>query len=167
MDNQNPYHLAVSVGELLLNRHKELCLAESCTGGLVGHLITNVPGSSEYFLGGILAYSNQAKQDLLQVKQSTLLNHGAVSQETALEMAAGVCRLFSGQCPLDQLVGLSVTGIAGPGGGTVEKPVGLVWIGLSWSGGSFTWQHLWQGHREDNKWYSAQAALQHLIDTFG
>ena len=102
--------------------------------------------------------------DVLGVKPETLDRFGAVSRETALEMAVGVRMLFSRRIALDGLLSLSVTGIAGPGGGTPEKPVGLVWIALSSAKGDFIWQHQWQGSRKQNKLFSAQAALQHLID---
>ena len=158
------YQLGNEVGKLMIRHKYNLCLAESCTGGLVGHLITNIPGSSLYFLGGIQAYSYQTKVDLVQVRQQTLDIHGAVSQETAQEMARGIRKVFSTQCPLDKLFSLSVTGIAGPGGGTPQKPVGLVWIGLSSPTGDFAWQHTWNSNRMGNKKLSATAALQHLLD---
>jgi PncC family amidohydrolase len=163
--DDHAYKLANEVGKLLTRHKYNLCLAESCTGGLIGHLITNIPGSSLYFLGGIMAYSYQTKVHLVQVKQHTLDHYGAVSRETALEMAKGVRKLFSDQSPIDKLFSLSVTGIAGPGGGTPQKPVGLVWIGLSSPSGDFTWQHNWDGNRSDNKTKSAIAALKHLSDT--
>jgi PncC family amidohydrolase len=158
------YKLANEVGKMLIRHKYNLCLAESCTGGLIGHLITNIPGSSLYYLGGIMAYSYQTKVDFVQVKQQTLDHYGAVSHETALEMAQGVRKMFSAQSPRDKLFSLSVTGIAGPGGGTPQKPVGLVWIGLSSPLGDFTWQHNWKGNRMDNKVQSAITALQHLLD---
>jgi nicotinamide-nucleotide amidase len=117
--------LEVLVGWLLEQRHMTLALAESCTGGLASHRITNVPGSSAYYLGAVVSYANQIKTSLLAVQPSTLARHGAVSQETALEMAQNVRRLFGAD------VSLSVTGIAGPSGGTPEKPVGLVYVGLA------------------------------------
>src|SRR5215207_4159221 len=107
------------VGELLNARGWTVCAAESCTGGLVMHRLTNIPGSSKYVLGGIVSYSNEAKQKLLCVHESTLIAHGAVSEETAAEMVQGVRAVF------DADVAVSITGIAGPGGGTAEKPVGL------------------------------------------
>jgi PncC family amidohydrolase len=158
------YKLANEVGKQLTRHKYNLCLAESCTGGLIGHLITNIPGSSLYFLGGVQAYSYQTKVDLIQVKQQTLDHFGAVSHETALEMAQGVRKLFSDQSPMEKLFSLSVTGIAGPGGGTPQKPVGLVWIGISSPTGDFTWQHHCVGNRVENKHQSATVALQHLLD---
>ena len=158
------YQLAEEVGKRLIEKQIMLCVAESCTGGLIGHMITNVAGSSNYFLGGVQAYSNQTKVDVIHVQQQTLDHCGAVSQETSLEMARGVRQLFSPQSPKENLVGLSVTGVAGPGGGTPQKPVGLVWIGLSSPGGDYAWQHTWKGNREENKIASAIAALEHLMD---
>jgi len=158
------YQLAEEVGKQLVEKQNWLCVAESCTGGLIGHLITNIAGSSNYFLGGVQAYSYQTKVDVVGVKQSTLDHFGAVSQETALEMAMGVRQLFSPQCALHKLVSLSVTGIAGPGGGTPQKPVGLVWIGLSSRQGNFAWKHCWNGDREKNKMDSAIAAMEHLLE---
>ncbi|MEO2083095.1 MAG: CinA family protein [Desulfurobacteriaceae bacterium] len=111
--------------ELLLERGLKLSTAESCTGGLVAGRIVNVPGSSEYFMGGIIAYDNSVKMKLLNVKAETLLKYGAVSKETAREMVLGVKKLLGTGC------GISTTGIAGPAGGTPEKPVGLTYIGVS------------------------------------
>src|SRR3990172_5334310 len=105
-------------------RGLKLATAESCTGGLVSDRITNVSGSSEYFPGGIVAYSYEAKASLLGVSWDTLNTHGAVSEETVLEMARGARKLFNAD------IGISVSGIAGPTGGTPEKPVGTTWFGL-------------------------------------
>jgi len=150
--------LEVKVGELLRQRGLKLAVAESCTGGLVGHRITNVPGSSDYFLGGIVSYADEAKMGLLGVRAETLTVHGAVSEQTVLEMARGVRRL------LEADIGAAVSGIAGPGGGTPEKPVGLVWIGLSTPEGQRAWCHTWGGSRVEVKERSAGAVLQHLAD---
>ncbi len=150
--------LEVLVGKLLRQRGWQLAVAESCTGGLVGHLLTNVPGSSDYFLGGVISYANAAKLSLLGVHLDTLETYGAVSRQTVLEMAGGVRHLLSAD------VGLSVSGVAGPGGGTAGKPVGLTWIGLSSPGYEMAWQHTWDGDRLYNKERSAQAVLQHLIE---
>ncbi|MEO0758571.1 MAG: competence/damage-inducible protein A [Cyanobacteria bacterium J06648_16] len=117
--------LADAVGRLLLDRNETLSVAESCTGGGLGQAITAVAGSSAYFLGGVIAYDNRVKQALLGVQAATLDQHGAVSAQVAEQMAAGV------RSHLDTDWGLSVTGIAGPGGGTPQKPVGLVYLGLA------------------------------------
>ena len=147
----------VRVGRLLERRGWQLAVAESCTGGLIGHLITNVPGSSDYFRGGIIAYSNAAKQTLLGVSSGTLAKFGAVSQESALEMARGVRRALAAD------VGLSVTGIAGPGGGGLEKPVGTVWIGLNGPGSEAAWHFVFDGDRLTIKEQAAEKALELLV----
>jgi nicotinamide-nucleotide amidase len=113
------------VGRLLVQRRWTLGVAESCTGGYIGHRITRVPGSSAYFKSAAVAYSNESKIRFLGVQEATLKKHGAVSRETALEMAEGIRRQAGVH------IGLSVTGIAGPAGGSPEKPVGTVWIGLA------------------------------------
>jgi len=111
--------------ELLTKAGLKLSTAESCTGGLVAARIVNVPGSSEYFMGGVVAYDNHIKMKVLNVKAETLLKYGAVSEETAREMVLGVKELMSTDCAI------STTGIAGPSGGTEEKPVGLTYIGVA------------------------------------
>lgn len=152
------------VGTLLKQRGLKLAAAESCTGGLIGHLITNVPGSSDYYLGSVTAYSYEAKRLLLKVNADDLVKYGAVSREIVLEMASGVRKAFAcKEIPLDQVVGLSVTGIAGPGGGMPGKPVGLVWIGLSGNDGNYAWKFIWDGDRIGNKMNSARKALDILI----
>jgi nicotinamide-nucleotide amidase len=113
------------VGDLLRGKDKTLGIAESCTGGHIAHAITSVPGSSDYFNGAVVAYQNQQKMKHLGVQETTLSRFGAVSEETVCEMAAGVRK------QLDADFGLATSGIAGPGGGTPEKPVGLVWIACS------------------------------------
>ena len=110
------------VGELLKAKNFSLSTAESCTGGGIAALITSVPGSSEYFKGGIVAYSNEIKADLLHVSVETLAQHGAVSRETVVEMVKGAMKTLKTDCAV------ATSGIAGPGGGTPEKPVGTVWI---------------------------------------
>ncbi len=145
--------LEIVVGELLSVRGLTLALAESCTGGLVGHWITNVPGSSTYYLGGVVAYASSVKVSLLGVPSDLLSRYGAVSEETALAMARGARRTLSAD------VGLAVTGIAGPGGGTDEKPVGLVFIALADIDDVWVERHVWSGSRLLNKTQSAEAAL--------
>ena len=159
---ENP--LEVEVGVWLRKRGLKLVAAESCTGGLVGHLVTNVPGSSDYYLGSVTAYAYEAKERLLGVRRETLDQHGAVSAEVALEMARGVRQALAADFPLARMVGISVTGIAGPGGGTPQKPVGLVWIGLSAANYERAYRYLWQGNRLENKEYSAREALVLLLD---
>ena len=156
--------LEAQIGTKLIQKSLKLAVAESCTGGLIGHRITNIPGSSEYYLGSVTAYAYEAKERLLGVHRETLANYGAVSQETVLEMAQGIRRSLAADFPLDKTVGLSVSGIAGPGGGMPGKPVGLVWVGLSTPDGDWAWRYLWSGNRIENKDYSAQAALQRLME---
>ncbi len=146
------------IGDKLRQQGLKLMLAESCSGGLISHLISNVPGSSDYYLGSIVSYSNEAKQRLLGVRYETLETYGAVSRETVLEMARGVCQAFGAD------VGLSVSGIAGPGGGTPDKPVGLVWLGLSTRGVEQAQQTFWKGDRLQIKEQAAEAALALLLD---
>ena len=141
------------VGEMLRQRKLTLSVAESCTGGLIGNLLTNVPGSSGYFLGGVIVYSNQAKEDLIGVSAKTLEAHGAVSDPVAREMAEGVRRELKAD------LGLAVTGIAGPEGGTEEKPVGTVHIGLAFRNETFSGRYRFWGNREQNKVNSAFMAL--------
>ena len=142
-----------AVGRLLIERGLTLATAESCTGGLLGNRITNVAGSSEYYLGGIVSYSDAAKMNLLGVSQETLKEFGAVSEETAQEMAAGARRVLQSD------VGVSITGIAGPTGGTEDKPVGLVYIAVDVAGDVAVRKFVFSEDRRYNKELSAQAAL--------
>jgi nicotinamide-nucleotide amidase len=150
--------LEVAIGPALLKHQLTLAVAESCTGGLVGHRITNVPGSSTYFLGGIIGYAYDAKEHLLGVRHNTLYDFGAVSEQTAREMARGARRALGAD------IGLSVTGIAGPGGAMPGKPVGLTWVALAARQGEITRQFTWHGDRQTNKSQSADAALKLLLD---
>ncbi len=133
--------LASVVGRLLMERSQTISVAESCTGGGLGQMMTAVPGSSSYFLGGVISYDNRVKQSLLGVEAHTLASCGAVSSEVATAMASGV------RTRLGTDWGLSVTGIAGPGGGSAEKPVGLVYIGLSSAAGTHSKQCLFGADR--------------------
>ncbi len=144
------------VGRLLNARKLTLAVAESCTGGLIGHRLTDVPGASDYFLGGVVSYSNAAKQDLLGVPADILAEKGAVSPETARDMARGVRRVFNAG------VGLAVTGIAGPSGGSIEKPVGTVYIGLATEAGEDVWHYQFYGNRAEIKILTAETALDRL-----
>jgi len=146
------------LGRLLRQKELKLAVAESCTGGLVSDRITNIPGSSDYFIGGIVAYAYEAKVKLLDVSWDTLTAYGAVSRQVVLEMARGVCRA------LETELGVSVSGIAGPGGETADKPVGTTWIGLSTPDGEWARGFCWNGDRLQNKSFSADSVLQFLID---
>ena len=142
-----------TVGRLLKEKGATLAVAESCTGGLVGKLLTDTPGSSEYFVGGIIAYSNELKVGLLNVPEALLQKHGAVSEQCAIAMAEGA------RAKMGTTLAISVTGIAGPDGGTPDKPVGLVFIGLAAPGKSKVMEHKLGGGRERNRERSATLAL--------
>lgn len=145
-------------GNLARQLEMHIAVAESCTGGLLSNMLTNVPGSSDYFLGSIVSYANQAKIHLLNVNPETLERFGAVSRETVIEMAHGVRRVFSAD------IGISVSGIAGPGGGTLEKPVGTTWIGMSEGESDQAWFFRLNGDRQENKQQAAELALRLLND---
>ena len=144
------------IGALLRQAQKTLSIAESCTCGLLGHRITNVPGSSDYFQQGVLTYSNDSKVQLLGIPYDLILQHGAVSHEVAEAMAIGI-RKRSGSD-----IGLSITGIAGPNGGSPEKPVGLVYVGLAWENELEVAKNIFLGNREVIKFQSSQKALDML-----
>jgi len=150
------YSLAQAVGELLRQRHLTLAVAESCTGGLLGAYITNIPGSSSYFEGGVIAYSYEAKERVLNVPAGVLERHGAVSPETVMAMAKGVRQLLQAD------LALAITGIAGPAGATPDKPVGLVYIALASAQGEECRRYVWGGDRWQNRERSARAALELL-----
>jgi len=141
------------VGKLLLERKKTIAVAESCTGGLIGARFTNISGSSKYFERGVITYSNEAKTELLSVPKEIIEKYGAVSEEVAILMAEGVRKLAKTD------YGLSVTGIAGPTGGTPQKPVGLVFIGFAHENVSFAQKFLFGEDRKSNRERAAQAAL--------
>ncbi len=151
--------LARQIGERLTARQATLATAESCTGGLIGHLITEVAGSSAYYLGGIVAYSNDVKRSLLGVAEATLLTHGAVSEPTAREMAQGA------RLRLGAHVAVATTGIAGPGGGTATKPVGLVYIAVATHDAIHCERFVFAGDRHAIKHHTATTALRLLLDT--
>ena len=148
--------LAVVIGRLLKAQNKKLAVAESCTGGFISHQITSVSGCSEYYQGSVTSYSNEAKQNLLGVKAETLNNFGAVSEEVALEMAAGALKVLNAD------YAVATTGIAGPTGGTDEKPVGIVWIAVAGHKRTFAKKFIFGNNRERNIIRSGQTALQLL-----
>jgi PncC family amidohydrolase len=150
--------IETKIGEELRKRGWRLAIAESCTGGLLGHRITNNSGSSTYYLGSVTAYAYRAKVRLLGVSWDTLEDHGAVSEEAVKEMALGIRHALAAD------IGLSVSGIAGPTGGTPTKPVGYAWIGLSTPKGIWTLQHTASGNRIENKEEIAQVALDFLYE---
>src|SRR5262245_29619859 len=147
-----------TLGDLLRARGLKLALAESCTGGLIASRITDIPGSSDYFLGGIVAYAYEAKVALLGVSWDTLRTYGAVSRQTVLVMARG------GRIALKADLAVSVSGIAGPDGGLPNKPVGTTWIGLSTQTEEWARVFCFDGDRLQNKSFSADAALQMLME---
>jgi PncC family amidohydrolase len=153
-----PEALEVLIGQLLNQQHLTLATAESCTGGLIGHRLTKVPGSSDYFRGGIIAYANEIKERVLGVSHATLATHGAVSAETAIEMARGA------RCVLQTDLAVSVTGIAGPGGGTTAKPIGLTYIAVAAENYERVERFVWESDRSGNQQASSEAALQLVMD---
>ena len=147
-------------GRLLSEKNMTVAVAESCTGGLLNHHFTSVSGSSKYMRGGIVAYSNEIKRDILGVQEKTLAKFGAVSEETALELAQGIRQKFS------STIGISVTGISGPTGGTPEKPVGMVCFGFSCDGKTSTSTKLFSGDRASIVSQSVSYALKQLSVRF-
>jgi nicotinamide-nucleotide amidase len=151
--------LPVKVGQLLKARRQTLALAESCTGGMIGAMLTDIAGCSEYFYGSLVSYHNDVKKNVLGVEEQVLVQHGAVSAECAAQMAEGTKH----RCGTDW--GVSVTGIAGPGGATETKPVGLVFIGVSGPDGTTVKEHrLWMGDRHQIRLRAAKFALYDLIE---
>ena len=150
--------LLSQIAAALLARKQTLATAESCTGGLVGAALTSLPGSSAWYLGGVVAYANALKIRLLGVAPELLETRGAVSLETARAMAAGA-RSAAGAD-----FAVAVTGIAGPAGGTPEKPVGLVYIGVAAPHGTATFKHHFSGSRAEIRQAATEAALRHLLD---
>ena len=146
------------LGSLLASRSWTLAVSESCTSGLLGHRITSVPGSSEYFLGGIISYSNTSKVEVLGVPAPVLRKYGAVSESTAMAMASAVRDHFVAD------IGLSTTGIAGPGGGSEKKPVGTVFIGLATEMDERFKEFHFKGNRGEIKQQSVDAALELAIE---
>ncbi len=158
MDNPKKNSLEFKIGDLLRSRAWTLATAESCTGGLVADRITDIPGSSDYFVGAIVAYANSVKIHSLGVSGETIERYGAVSRETVLEMALGA------RAALQADIAVSVSGIAGPGGGQPCKPVGATWVGLAASDGAWARLFTWDGDRVQNKVSSSEAVLQMLYD---
>lgn len=141
------------VADLLRKKHLTVAVAESCTGGLISHRLTNIPGSSYYFDAAVVSYSNQSKMKILDVQMSSLLDFGAVSEEVAIEMAKGIRKITGAD------IGISTTGICGPEGGSEEKPIGLVYIAIDYLGKITTNKCLFSGKREEIKQKIADCAL--------
>lgn len=147
------------LGKLLLRNGFKMAVAESCTGGLIGGAVTSVAGSSAYFRGGVIAYENDVKRDVLGVSQKDLDTYGAVSAQVVESMASGAARLFGCDCAV------SVSGVAGPGGGSEEKPVGLVYIGVFLKGQVHNFRNEFEGSREEVRRQSVVSALEALSRT--
>ncbi len=154
MTDSDALVLETRLGRALTARGWTLAVAKSCTGGLLGHRLTQVPGSSTYLLGGVISYSNQSKHELLGVNLETLASYGAVSQETAIEMARGACQALHAN------VGVSITCIAGPDGATAGKPVGLTWIAVVTPEAENIRSFVYKGTRSENKHSASQSALE-------
>jgi PncC family amidohydrolase len=153
--------LAERLFAVSVDRGLTVATAESCTGGLVAHAITEIAGSSAYFVGGFVTYSDAAKRDQLGVPAELLAAHGAVSAQVARAMAEGA------RVRLGTSVAVSITGIAGPGGGSDEKPVGLTYVAVADDAGADVRRHLWSGDRSTNKRDSAAAAIDLLLERLG
>ena len=153
--------LAERLFTVCVDRGLTVATAESCTGGLVAHTITEIAGSSGYFLGGFVTYADDVKRDQLGVPAELLAAHGAVSAQVARAIAEGA------RARLGTSVGVSITGIAGPGGGSDEKPVGLTYVAVADETGADVRRHLWSGDRSANKRDSAAAALELLLERIG
>lgn len=147
--------------EKLIEKNIVVATAESCTGGMISSVITDVPGSSSIFGYGMVTYSNEAKTAILGVKEDTLKAFGAVSKETATEMAFGLKKVSGAD------VAVSVTGIAGPGGGSVEKPVGLVYMGLAYGDDIFVKKNLFHGDRDEIRKQTVNTALNFIAEKVG
>jgi len=149
--------LAARVGERCLALAVRIATVESCTGGLIGHVLTEIPGSSAYYLGGFVTYSDASKRAMVGVPAEVLSAHGAVSAQTAVAMASG------GRDRTGADVGVAVTGIAGPDGGTAAKPVGLTYVAVADASGSDVQRFVWSASRTENKRASAEAALELVL----
>jgi len=150
--------LLLNVSQQLKTKGLTLATAESCTGGLLAHILTNISGSSEYFDRGVISYSNTAKQELLDVSENTLKQHGAVSEQTAHAMAIGIKK----RSHVD--IGIAITGIAGPKGGTKDKPVGFVYIAIATPKNISVKKYLFSGDRLQIKENTCNAALAFLLE---
>ncbi|MBN1979400.1 MAG: CinA family protein [Anaerolineae bacterium] len=160
MESPEKSALEVVVGQLLRRHGLTLAVAESCTGGLVSHRITDVPGSSVYYQGAVVSYSNEIKERALRVRRGTLERYGAVSEQVAREMAQGVRNALCSD------IGLAVTGVAGPDGGTPEKPVGLVYVALAAPDGAWVERHVWQDDQGDHldRWENKASSAEAVLD---
>ena len=161
MTDERLVELARRLFDVCVDRGLTVATAESCTGGLVAHAITEIAGSSAYYLGGFVTYADDIKRDQLGVGAELLAAHGAVSAQVARAMAEGA------RTRLGTDLAVAITGIAGPGGGSDEKPVGLTYVAVADGTGVDVRRHLWSGDRSENKRDSAVAALELLLDRLG
>lgn len=152
--------LSIRTGKVLMQYNMKLSVAESCTGGLIGAALTDIAGSSRYFRGGIIAYDNEIKSRLLNVPNQILTEYGAVSDKTVAAMADGACKLFKTECAI------SVSGIAGPDGGTEIKPVGLVYIGIAIKDSIKSFRYNFSGDRKEVRLSAVESALNRFLDVF-
>lgn len=150
--------LAAQLGAILTDKRLWITTAESCTGGGVSYSLTDTPGSSAYIDRAFVTYSNNAKQELLNVKHATLEEFGAVSEQTVIEMAAGACKAANAD------IGIAISGIAGPGGATEGKPVGLVWFGLKINGKHWTFEQVFNGDRAEVRLQAIVFSLKTIIE---
>lgn len=157
MDDDSLVALAARVGERCQALAVRIATVESCTGGLIGHAMTEIPGSSAYYLGGFVTYSDEAKRTMVGVPAEVLEAHGAVSAQTAMAMATG------GRDRTGADIGVAVTGIAGPDGGSPAKPVGLTYVAVADAAGCEVRRFAWTGSRAENKRASAEAALELVL----
>lgn len=162
IDHADLKTLSARLGEYLRQRKLRIVTAESCTGGWIGKVLTDISGSSAWYLGGVVVYSNALKELLLGVEPATLIEHGAVSEAAAREMATGALRTLGGD------IAVAVTGIAGPDGGTAEKPVGTVWFAWAWRAGESTQvrvrREVIAGDRDDVRSTTVQRALTEVFE---
>jgi PncC family amidohydrolase len=153
----NIENLSKRIGKILFEKRMTLAVAESCTGGMIGGAITDAPGASLYFIGGVIAYDNRIKKDILRVPQAMISNYGAVSGQTVAAMARGGRRLMKADCAL------AVSGVAGPDGGLKEKPVGLVYIAIAVKSAVKSFKYRFRGTRSRIRRKAVQESLQRLI----
>ena len=150
--------LLQKIGNIFNKKNWTLAVAESCTGGLLSDIITDLPGSSKFFLGGVIAYSDQVKSDLLNVSSEMLRTNGSVSPEVALSMSLGIRNL------LNSSVGVAITGIAGPDGGSEEKPVGLVYIAVTTPEAEVVERYIFSGNRREIKTLAAKTTIEMIVN---
>ncbi|NLG18645.1 MAG: CinA family protein [Fibrobacter sp.] len=151
--------LALEIGKQLISRNWSLSVAESCTGGLLGGALTEIPGASGYFLGGVIAYDNRVKISLLNVPGGVIDEFGAVSSQTVTAMARGACELFNTECAI------SISGIAGPEGGSAVKPVGLVFTGIAVKGTLRSFENVFKGNRQEVRCQAVEKSLSLFLET--